>query len=113
VHSLAEVLLDDLYNWRDKDSVPEQQPTHKEKNKREGYEELGVIDGYHRPGMTGSKPKTRKNGTLTSVGEAVRDVRDDEVEMVIDLDSEKTEVKDAITFMNIEEAEEDDFEIEI
>lgn len=112
IYSLAEVLLDGLYNWRDKDSEMEEERTPMEKNRKEGYEELGVIDGYHRPGMKGKKPRTRKNGALTSSGRKARHVSDDDVEMVLDLDSEATEAKPAIAYVN-EDEEEDEFEIEV
>lgn len=112
VYSLAEVLLDGLYNWKDMESEPEEVSAIPSKNKKDGYEELGVIDGYHRPGLTGVRPKTRNGDTLTSFGSLVRNVKDDDIEMVLDLDAEKVEVKPAITFRNEDEGE-DEFEIEI
>lgn len=111
VHSLAEALLDDLYNWRDMETEVRESSHPGVKNKMEGYEDLGVIDGYHRPGMKGSRPRTLNDGTLTSSGSKVRDVKDDDVEMILDLDAERTPVKPAVIYTNEDDAE-DEFEIE-
>jgi hypothetical protein len=109
---MAEVLLDGLYNWRDKDSVPEDDPTFRETDKRQGYEELGVIDGYHRPDQGGQRPRTKSGKRLTSVGEKVRDVKEDDIEMILDTNSTSDDVKKAIVFTN-EDEDEDDFELEV
>jgi hypothetical protein len=112
VHSLAEVLRDGLYNWKDKDSVSEDEPGFRDVNKQQGYEDLGVIDGYQRPRMEMERPRTIEGNTLTSVGEKVRDVKDDDVEMILDIDAEPSEAKHAIEFSN-EDDSEDEFELEV
>jgi len=114
VHSLAEMLVDNIYNWRDMESASKEIPPEPPKKKGSGYEDLGVTDGYHRPGGRANRPVSRKGSKLTSQGSKVRDVKDDDVEVIMDLDQAVEERDPPKTaFENPSEDDEDEFVIEV
>ncbi|MGA1792679.1 MAG: hypothetical protein ACMUHM_01900 [Thermoplasmatota archaeon] len=114
VHSLAEMLVDNIYNWRDMESEAREAPAAAEKEKRSGYEDLGVTDGYHRPGTRSQRPASGKGSKLTTQGSKVRNVKDDDVEVIMDLDEAAAEKEAPRTaYENLSEDDEDDFVIEI